>query len=170
MGDVKFAEARGYAKAHERILAACNRAFESEDNRANCSGFIKAVAADLGITVGLLGKGQANDIYSEIQNPPWISFGSGHDGAVRAAYAAREGFFVVAAWKNSDGNGHVAVITDLANLRRGTFTVSDRNVAAAWGVLDRSDLAENGGFLRVTLNPTTKIPNTIYAGQYITKF
>jgi hypothetical protein len=58
MGDVKVAESRGYERAHRQILGACKKAFESPANRANCSGFVKTVARELGIVaIGNLGKG-----------------------------------------------------------------------------------------------------------------
>lgn len=172
MGDLKIAEARGYERAHRQILDACSKAFKSDSNKANCSGFVKAVARELGIVaIGNLGAGRANDIYQELEKRPWIPLGKGRAGAVEAAYAAREGSFVVAAWKNPSGSGHVAVVTDLdlANLKI-EGAVSDRNVLASWGVLDHKDLAKNGGLIRTTFNPTNKLPDVIYAWHPIMRF
>jgi hypothetical protein len=171
MGDVKAAEARDYANAHARILAACEVAFKSEANQANCSGFVKAVGTTLGIPVGTTGSGQANDIYDEIGKPPWMPLGESEEGARRAIYAARQGFFVIAAWKSEAGkNGHVAVVTDLANLDRKTTQVTTRNILASWGVLDHSDLARLGGSIRESFSVTKKLPKVRYAAQYIRKF
>jgi hypothetical protein len=165
MGDVKIAEARSYETGHQRILRACTKAFQNAANRANCSGFVKAVAAELRVPIGNLGAGQANDIYDEIGKPPWISLGKGHTGAVKAAYCARQGNFVIAAWKDpSGGNGHVVVVTDL-DLRGLGFAgkVSDRSVLASWGVFNQADLARDGGPIRTTFNVQLKLPDVIYA-------
>jgi hypothetical protein len=167
-GDLKVAEARGYEEAHKVVLDACASAFSDDDNKGNCSGFVKAVGDKRGIQVGTTGQGQANDIYDEISGSPWLDLGQGHAGAVKAAYYARQGYFVVAAWKSDSGNGHVAVVTDLKNLQsRGALT--DRNVAASWGVLNHADLAQNGGAIRESFGPD-KRDTVRYAAQYIKKW
>jgi hypothetical protein len=170
-GDVKVAEARGYKRAHDVILKACAQAFADDDNCANCSGFVKAVADMVGVPLAKTGKGQANDIYLEIQKPPWIPIGTGEAASVRAVYYAREGFLVVAAWKNPDANknGHVAIVTDLRDLTKLTKVVTDVNVAASWGVLDRAELARQDGRVRDAFGPD-KRPAVFYAAQYIRKW
>jgi hypothetical protein len=87
------------------VLAPIVRACETEwdTHKHDCSGFVKAVACDLGITL----TGQANDIVDQIGRPPWISLG--RDG-IAAKQKAELGFFVVAGLEDTP-NGHVAVIT-----------------------------------------------------------
>jgi len=79
MGDVKVAEARGYAAAHAQILKACKKAFENPTNR-------------------------------------------------------------------------------------------DRNVLAAWGVLNHKELAKMGVSIRKSFNVTTKLPDVMYAWHPIIRF
>ena len=43
------------------------------------------------------------------------------------------------------GNGHVAVVSDIRDLEKTTINLTDRNVAASWGVLDHEELAQNNG-------------------------
>ena len=52
---------------------------------------------------------------------------------------------MIAAWKNMAGNGHVAVVSDIRDLEKTTINLTDRNVAASWGVLDHEELAQNNG-------------------------
>ena len=171
MGDVKAAEARDYGSAHARILDACAQAFRDPANRANCSAFVRSVGVQLGVPVGLTGGRQANDIYDEIQRSPWLLIGHGEAAVSRAVYMAREGFFVVAAWKHPDGgHGHVAVVTDLTGINRYITHPTSRNVLASWGVLDAGDLARNGGRIRETFDVTHKLPQVVYAAQYIRRF
>lgn len=70
--------------------------------KSDCSGFLKAVAGDLGVTLA----GQANDIIDMIGRAPWLQVG--HDAEKAASYASM-GYFVVAGLKALP-NGHVAVI------------------------------------------------------------
>lgn len=76
--------------------------------KSNCSGFVKAVAKDLGIAL----EGVANDICQAIQAAPWRQLGKGTAAAKIAGASALEGKFVVAAL-SAAGNGHVAVVVDL---------------------------------------------------------
>jgi len=87
------------------VLAPVVRACEAdwEAHNRDCSGFVKAVAADLGITL----TGQANDIVDQIGRVPWTSLNN--DG-LAAAQKAELGFLVIAGLKDTP-NGHVAVIT-----------------------------------------------------------
>ena len=76
---------------------------EWDANKSNCSGYIKAVAADLGIVLA----GQANDLIDFwTAHSPWINLG--HD-AKRASTLAASGYFVVAGEKDRP-NGHVVLI------------------------------------------------------------
>lgn len=83
------------------IVQACESDWEAHKN--DCSGFLKAVAHDIGIVL----TGQANDIVDHIANSPWTSLD--HDG-VAAKTKAELGLFVVAGLKDTP-NGHVVVIT-----------------------------------------------------------
>jgi hypothetical protein len=168
-GDLRVAEARAYEEAHQRIVDACKEAFAVPENQANCSGLVKYVGEKLGIKIGQTGNGQANDIFDEIQKgSPWLYLGKGNAGAVKGAYYATQGFFVVAAWKSSSGSGHVAVVTDLQDLK-GVKEVTDRNVAATWGVLDHAELAKFKEGIRSSFG-ADKRDAVIYAAQFPTKF
>src|SRR5690242_13325958 len=67
----------------------------------DCSGFVKAVAQELGVTID----GQANDIVDAMQKFPWKFAASGADAALKASI----GYLVLGGLKAS-GNGHVVVI------------------------------------------------------------
>jgi hypothetical protein len=70
--------------------------------KSDCSGFLKAVASDLGIQL----IGQANDIIDAISGPPWTQLGT---DAAKAVGSANLGYLVVAGLK-ATGHGHVAII------------------------------------------------------------
>ena len=72
--------------------------------KSDCSGFVHAVAGDLGIVLS----GNANAMVDamDIKANGWIALG--HDPALAISYANR-GFFVVAGLKAA-GHGHVVVI------------------------------------------------------------
>ena len=167
MGEVRLAEARAFSAMHLLVVAACERAFALEKNRANCSGFVKEVAKTLGIELGTLGAGAANDIFLEIGRAPWIQIGTGRQAAVRAAEWARTGSLVVAALQRGR-HGHVAIVTDFRDLRIRGATL-DRNVAASWGVLERADLAQHGGPIRESF-AIAQAENIRYACQGIKRF
>jgi hypothetical protein len=82
-----------------------------DDYDDDCSGFVKAVCNDLGITL----TGQANDIVDQIQRAPWLPL---EDGKA-AQDKANEGRFVLAGLKDTP-NGHVAIITP-GSLHRGRY-------------------------------------------------
>lgn len=78
-------------------------------NRADCSGFVKSVAQELGIIL----TGDANHIYQTIQKAPWSPLGFGDQAAHLAAIAATNGKFVLGASQGpSNGNGHAVIIVD----------------------------------------------------------
>jgi hypothetical protein len=90
-----------------RIKAACEGEWPA--NKSDCSGFVKDVAAELGITL----TGDADDIVDEIQKAGWRHLGSGSE----AKAAADNGEFVIAGLKSSDhdpqrDHGHVAVVVN----------------------------------------------------------
>lgn len=77
-------------------------------NQSDCSSFVNAVAKDVGIELN----GDANQIFVSIKQSPWSFIGQGDHGAHLAAVAATNGDFVIGAYKNPGGHGHVAVIVD----------------------------------------------------------
>ena len=83
----------------QKIIDTCEADFDAHSN--DCSGFVKAVAGDLGIVM----TGQANDIVDEIQTAPWTKLADG----VAAKGKADLGFFVVGGLKDTP-NGHVVVV------------------------------------------------------------
>ena len=87
----------------------------------DCSGFVKAVAAALGVTII---DGQANDIVEAMQKFPWKKVASGADAALKASM----GYFVLGGLK-AKGNGHVVVVVP--------GTVNDGKYPTAyWGSLN----------------------------------
>lgn len=85
----------------EKIKNLCEEKWQK--NEKDCSGFVKDVAAGLGIII----TGQANDIVDQLSKSPWISCKDG----VEARLKALEGNFVVGGLK-ATGNGHVVVVVD----------------------------------------------------------
>ncbi|MFL9875695.1 hypothetical protein [Paraburkholderia megapolitana] len=73
-----------------------------DDWKGDCSGFLKAVAADLGLTL----TGDANALVGTMSGAPWSQLGTDKDKAV--AYAGL-GYLVVAGLKATP-HGHVAII------------------------------------------------------------
>jgi hypothetical protein len=83
-----------------KVEVACENNWEDKKN--NCSGFVKAVAAELGVSLD----GDANTIVEAIQKLPWTTLKEGKEAKAKA----ESGFLVVAGLK-APGNGHVAIIT-----------------------------------------------------------
>jgi hypothetical protein len=171
MGDLKTAEAQQYKILHARILDACHAAYQAERNKSACNFFVQDVARRLGITSGVEGK--ANDIYASIEaGSPWINCGEGEAGSVAAAYYALQGFFVVAAWEDTEGGtGHVAVVAalDFSAIPKGRSPTSF-HVLASWGMKDRPQNAKHLGGIRYTFSPSEKLPDVIFGAQFIQKF
>jgi hypothetical protein len=88
------------------IIDACEAEWDA--HQSDCSGFARAVAARLGVTLS----GMANDIVGEIRQAPWSPVA---DGLTAAAQAA-QGRFVVAGLNGADqqvpdpAHGHVVVV------------------------------------------------------------
>lgn len=82
-----------------KVVLACERYWDIW--KADCSGFTKAVAQDLGISLS----GQANEIVDQIQKAPWLKLASG----IEARDKADMGMFVIAGLKAAV-NGHVAIV------------------------------------------------------------
>jgi hypothetical protein len=85
--------------AQNRVIQACETHWETYKN--DCSGFVKAVAQQLGISL----TGSANDIVDQAQTPPWTVLESGAE----AKYKADDGLFVLGGLK-ALGHGHVVVV------------------------------------------------------------
>jgi len=87
------------------IVLACESEWEA--HKADCSGFVNAVAARLQVPL----HGMANDIVDAISKQPWSRLPDG----VEAGRSAAAGRFVVAGLKGSDQgepsqHGHVVVV------------------------------------------------------------
>lgn len=81
-----------------RVVAACEADWEA--HKSDCSGFVRAVAADLGVTL----HGLANTITDRIQKAPWTVLKSGKEAAQQASKG-----LVIGGLKASR-HGHVVVV------------------------------------------------------------
>ena len=87
------------------IIAVCESVWD--EHKADCSGFVNAVAARLQVPL----HGMANDIVNAISQPPWSRLPDG----VEAAKSAAAGRVVVGGLKGGDQakpaeHGHVVVV------------------------------------------------------------
>jgi hypothetical protein len=120
----------------QQIINTCEAEFNAHDN--DCSGFVRAVSRDLGITL----TGLANDIVDEIQTAPWTTVPDG----VQAKAQADSGFLVIGGLKD-DPHGHVVVVVTgpLAAGkyptaywgRLGSIGKKNTTINWAWNKLDR---------------------------------
>ena len=97
-----------------RIAKACEKHWNA--HKANCSGFVKAVAVEIGI---FLPNEQANPIIkhiSEWTRASWWKIGSPKEAGV----LAEEGYFVLACL-TLEPNGHVAVVTSGYKAGKGIY-------------------------------------------------
>jgi hypothetical protein len=101
----------------QHVVAACEKQWDN--HKADCSGFARAVAADLGVPLA----GLANQIVDFVTENWW----SITDG-VEAADWAEAGYFVIGGLKES-GHGHVVVVVP-GPLNRGKYPT------AYWGRLN----------------------------------
>lgn len=89
----------------QSIINSCEQHWNNYKD--DCSGFVKAVATDLGITL----TGQADDIVNQIQSGNWSPI----NDPVEAEKQAENGYLVIAGIKAADYvppqvNGHVVVV------------------------------------------------------------
>lgn len=129
----------------EKIVAACERHWD--EHQGNCSGFVKAVASDLGVSL----TGQANDIIDQINENGWAI-----DSGQEARDWAEAGYLVVAGLK-AQPNGHVVVVVP-GPLAQGKYPT------AYWGRLGGS------GKKKTTINwswNATDRDKVIYRGTLI---
>ena len=147
-----------------RVIQACEKWWPH--HRLDCNAFVRAVALELGITLN----GDANHIHDTIGHAPWSSIGIGNAAASLAAVAATNGAFVVGAWKNPSGHGHVAVIVDT---NYSSHTAPHRNHAIAyWGQLPPTQPAATGSGPREHASHTlswgsSTQPHVLYASHAI---
>src|SRR4051794_9555355 len=114
--------------AGDRIVAACEKHWEA--HKADCSGFVKAVATELGVEL----TGMANDIVDQIQGPSWMSLANGVDAA------RQSGLSLVVAGLKAEGHGHVVIVVPgpLAHDRYPSadwgdiFSVGEKNATINW--------------------------------------
>lgn len=140
-----FAYVAGASKidAQNRIVRACEKHWSAWSG--DCSGFVKAVAKELGLPLPSI---QANGLVDHIQQLPWRKLASG----VEAAQQAKLGKLVLAGHKSSP-NGHVVIVVP-GGLAKGKYPV------AYWGSLGGQ------GRKYTTLNysfPTTQRDQLVYA-------
>ncbi len=130
------------------IVSLCEKYWE--EYKKNCSGYVKAIAADLGITV----TGQANDVVDQIQKPPWTILKSG----VEAKLQATNGKFVLAGLK-AEKHGHVVVVVP-GTLSHGKYPT------AYWGSI--GGVAKKNTTINWSWNKTDR-DKVIYACRSPTK-
>lgn len=127
----------------DKIVEACEKHWDTW--KGDCSGFVKAVATEVGIRL----TGQANDIVTQIQQEPWQPLADG----VEAQRHAAAGLLVIGGLQES-GHGHVVVVVPGA-LNRGKYPM------AYWGRLGSE------GKKNMTINwswDAAERDNVIYAG------
>jgi hypothetical protein len=124
----------------QQIISFCESEFAS--HIADCSGFAKAVANDLGIVL----TGMANDIVDQIQTLPWTVLADGIDAKSKADL----GNFVIGGLKD-DPHGHVVVVVQgpldpghqkyptayWGSIRGAQFAAKDKTVNWAWDSTER---------------------------------
>jgi len=89
----------------QKIIDSCEANFDA--NADNCSGFVKAVSADLDVTL----TGQADDIVTQIQAGNWQQLSDG----VEAKAKADDGWLVVGGLQGAENvppqsHGHVVIV------------------------------------------------------------
>jgi hypothetical protein len=89
----------------KKLISACEKHWDAQ--KANCSGFVKAIAGEFGITL----TGQADAIVDQMKGEGWEAV---RDGAA-AAVLAESGRFVLAGLKGAEhrpvaAHGHVVVV------------------------------------------------------------
>jgi hypothetical protein len=125
------------ADKFSKISELCKKYYDTYDD--NCSGFVKAVADDLKISL----TGQADDIVATIDTR-WLTIPSGRDAA---AYAL-EGYLVLVGLKAADHNeydhkvthGHIAIVAP-GPLYNGKYPV----VWCGGGIYGRSEGTKSVG-------------------------
>ena len=81
-----------------KVVDACEKYWAAY--QSDCSGFVKAVARELGVVL----TGQANDIVNQIKSATWVPVRSGDDAAAKA------GIGLVVAGLADNPHGHVVIV------------------------------------------------------------
>lgn len=120
----------GYGgEGRTKVYQAIAKAYASLIDRSACNEFVKSVVKEA--TGRELLSGNANDIYEQILRSPWTLIGKGESGSkIAGVTAAHEGKLVVAAWSNSSGHGHCAIVVDLTNSKHPTSSNSEKGIRA----------------------------------------
>lgn len=117
----------------QKIINACEAKWNTW--KSDCSGFLKAVAQELGVAMSA---GQANGIVDWLDNSStWLRLGT---DKASANLHANQGFFVVGGSKSS-GHGHVAIIVSGGSSARpngywgrlGTIGKKNESITWSWG-------------------------------------
>lgn len=90
----------------KKIVAACEKHWATW--QSDCSGFVKAVAKELGVPFG--GAPNANAIVDAIQASPWTVLSAGAGEIIGELAARTAGKGLVIAGHKASGNGHVAIV------------------------------------------------------------
>jgi hypothetical protein len=122
----------------QRIINACEAEYQA--HITDCSGFVKAVAKNLGIIL----YGLANDIVDQIGSAPWVTVTDG----IQAKEKADLGYLVIGGLKDNP-HGHVVVVVKgplahskyptayWGSLRGSSSAGKDKTVNWAWNKNDR---------------------------------
>lgn len=88
--------------SNDPVIRACEGEWDAHKN--DCSGFVRAVAADLGVSLS----GLANQIIASMSSSPaWSDLGT---SASQATSHANNGYLVVAGLAVPGHHGHVAIV------------------------------------------------------------
>lgn len=98
----------------DKIIKACERHWNA--HKDNCSGFVNAVAGQLGIPLPRVQANPTIDYISAWSTPSWWTINTHMDAG---AYAEK-GYFVLACLKGTP-HGHVVVVTSGHEPGRGTY-------------------------------------------------
>ena len=136
----------------QKVVDACEKHWEA--HKADCSGFVKAVAGELGVQM----VGDADSITATIQSAGWTVLKDGAEAQAKADL----GWLVIGGLKGKDhsparSHGHVVIVVT-GTLAQGKYPT------AYWGSLGGS------GKKKQTLNWSwnkTDRDNVIYAGRAI---
>jgi hypothetical protein len=118
------------------VEQACTDLFEA--NKDDCAKFAKAIASRFRIKL----TGQADDIFSQIQQAPWAPVpGNDLEAAASAARFATQGYLVMGALRSGDlgeSHGHVVVVVS------GPL-VGGRYPLAYWGSIEQGNEGAHRG-------------------------
>lgn len=136
--------------AQSKIAKSCAKCWFEKNasglhNWGDCSGFVKAVQADLSLRPF---HGLANDIFDELDTRrDWQVLGTGSQALAQAGVAANAGALTIGVWKyrpvpeggqvgwaRKVGSGHVAIITAYLPM---LGTVAEQHAIGGWGQLHK---------------------------------